>query len=269
MIPATIELPSSLETVVTRRFRFPPSLVFEMWTNPVHVPRWYGMSSHIMSDCQIDLRVGGRWRWAQRNLDGDEVAFSGSYLEIDRPNRLVFTEEFEAMPGSEYIVTMTFARTDDGTLLTTHMLYQSQEHRDGHLQSGMEEGTNAIYAQLDRVMDDETPPTALPDEVRAYIGAVRAEHRDLFDELHALALANVADVEVVYSYKMPAYVGANGRVSLSDGPKGVSISTRVPEPVAEFHARHPEFKVGKVSVLFPPGKPLPVDDVAALIRQAT
>ncbi|WP_051163370.1 SRPBCC family protein [Nocardia brevicatena] len=158
---ATLALPSDAETVVTRVFAFPPELVFEMWTDPVHVPRWYGMREFIMSDCRIDLRVGGRWRWAQRNFDGDEIAFSGVYREIDRPNRLVFTEEFEALPGSEYVVTITFApHGDGGTLLTTHMRYRSREHRDGHLQSGMEEGTNAIYAQLDELMAELSGPAA-------------------------------------------------------------------------------------------------------------
>ena len=150
---ATIVLPSDTETVVTRVFGYPPDLVFEMWTDPAHVPNWYGMRAYVMSDCQIELRVGGRWRWAQRTLDGDEIAFSGVYREIDPPHKLVFTEQFEALPNSEYLVTMTFApHGGSGTLLTTHMRYQSREHRDGHLQSGMEVGTNAIYAQMDEAM---------------------------------------------------------------------------------------------------------------------
>lgn len=156
---ATILLPSDTETIVQRVFDFPPELVFEVWTDPVHVPRWYGMRECIMSDCRIDLRVGGHWRWAQRNFDGYEIAFSGVYREIDRPNRLVFTEEYEALPGSEYLVTMTFAaHGDGGTFLTTHMQYSSREHRDGHLHSGMEAGTNAIYAQMDALMAELPDP---------------------------------------------------------------------------------------------------------------
>lgn len=158
---ATIELPSDTETVVRRAFAYPPELVFEMWTTPEHVRRWYGMREFIMSACEIDLRVGGRWRWAQTTYEGLEVAFSGEYREIVPPSRLVFTEEFEALPGSEYVVTMTFA--DDrcgGTLMTTHMQYQSREHRDGHLQSGMEEGTNTVYARLDEAMTELRPPQA-------------------------------------------------------------------------------------------------------------
>jgi len=156
---ATLVLPSDTETVVRRVFAFPPELVFEVWTDPRHVPRWYGMRDSIMSDCRIDLRVGGRWRWAQRNFHGEETAFSGVYLEIDRPNRLVFTEEYEALPGSEYLVTMTFApHGDGGTSLTTHMRYRSREHRDGHLHSGMEAGTNAVYFQMDALMAELPDP---------------------------------------------------------------------------------------------------------------
>jgi uncharacterized protein YndB with AHSA1/START domain len=117
-----------------------------------------------MSDCQIDLRVGGQWRWAQRDFEGREVAFAGVYREIDRPHLLAFTEQFEALPDSEYLVTMRFRVHGDGaTLLTTHMGYQTREHRDGHLQSGMEEGTNAVYAQLDEAMTAVTAGTDTGD----------------------------------------------------------------------------------------------------------
>jgi uncharacterized protein YdhG (YjbR/CyaY superfamily) len=109
----------------------------------------------------------------------------------------------------------------------------------------------------------------LPPEVAAYIEGVSAEHRQLFDSLHRLALASVPDVSVIYSYNMPAYVGPSGRVSISDGPHGVSLSTRVPAPIAAFHAKHAAFKVGKVSVLFPADTDLPDDDVAELMRSAT
>jgi uncharacterized protein YdhG (YjbR/CyaY superfamily) len=116
-------------------------------------------------------------------------------------------------------------------------------------------------------MTDNAPD--LPTEVVEYIESVAALHRPLFDRLHRLALANVSEVSVIYSYNMPAYVGTGGRVSLSDGPHGVSLSTRVPAPIAVFHDKHGNFKVGKVSVLFPADANLPEEDVAELIRSAT
>lgn len=109
----------------------------------------------------------------------------------------------------------------------------------------------------------------LPKQVSAYIDALPAEHRPLYDLLHELAINTIPDVMVVFSYSMPAYLGAKDRISLSDGPRGVSLSARVPEPIAAFHVKHPNFKVGKISVLFPPTEEVPVDDVAILIAEAT
>jgi uncharacterized protein YdhG (YjbR/CyaY superfamily) len=109
----------------------------------------------------------------------------------------------------------------------------------------------------------------LPKQVTDYIDAIPAQHRALFDTLHELAIATIPDVKIIFSYNMPAYVGARGRISLSNGPHGVSLSTRVPEPIAAFRAKHPNFKTGKVSALFPATAEVPADDVATLIAEAT
>jgi len=109
----------------------------------------------------------------------------------------------------------------------------------------------------------------LPPEVIAYLGGLPDSHRRVFELLHELALATISDVSVIYSYNMPAYLGPGGRISLSSGNKGVSIATRIPEPIAAFQARHPEFTTGKVTVLFPPDAEIPEDDIAELIRRAT
>lgn len=144
-----LELPSDRETVIRRMFDARPEQVFDAWTIPAQVRRWYGLAEFEMTVCEIDLRVGGRWRWVQEGPDGHEVAFSGVYRVIDRPHRLVFTEVFEAMPGTDFDVEMTFADVAGRTLLTTQMTYQTREHRDGHLQSGMEPGTRAVHERLD------------------------------------------------------------------------------------------------------------------------
>ena len=96
---ATLTTPSDTEILVTRVFNAPAPLVFEAWTKPEHVKNWYGLRSMKTTVCDIDLRVGGAWRWVQETEDGTEVAFSGVYKEIDPPSRLVYTEGFEAMPG--------------------------------------------------------------------------------------------------------------------------------------------------------------------------
>jgi uncharacterized protein YdhG (YjbR/CyaY superfamily) len=109
----------------------------------------------------------------------------------------------------------------------------------------------------------------LPNDVRDYIAGVPAEHRPIFDRLHRLIIDTLPDARVVISYKMPAYVVAGGRVSLSDGPRGVSLATTVADPITAFKAKHPRFKTGKVTVLFPPYADVPADDVQALVRAAT
>jgi uncharacterized protein YndB with AHSA1/START domain len=148
----TVDLPSDTETVVRRVFDGPARHVFDAWTTPEFVRQWYGYAGSSMTVCEIDLRPGGVWRWAQEMPDGMEIAFSGVYREVERPHRLAFSEVFEMMPGTDFEVTMTFEEHGDETLLTTHMRYQSQENRDGHLQSGMEEGTRHVYEQLDTVL---------------------------------------------------------------------------------------------------------------------
>lgn len=149
---ATISLPSERETVITRVFDAPRDLVFEAMTNPEHVKRWYGLRRNILTVCEIDLRPGGAWRFVQTSPDGQETAFSGIYREVDPPNRLVSTEEYEAMPGTGYLVTVTFEEQNGTTTVTSHLLYKSQEHRDGHLQSGMEWGLNETYQRLDELL---------------------------------------------------------------------------------------------------------------------
>jgi uncharacterized protein YndB with AHSA1/START domain len=148
----TVELPSDRETVVTRMFDGPARHVFDAWTKPEFVRAWYGLADFTMTVCDIDLRPGGRWRWVQETPDGTEIGFSGVYKIIDRPDRLEYSEVFEMMPGSDFQVAMTFVENGNTTTMTTRMVYQSKEHRDGHLQSGMEDGTVQTYLQLDAVL---------------------------------------------------------------------------------------------------------------------
>jgi uncharacterized protein YndB with AHSA1/START domain len=145
---ATITLPSDRELVIEREFDAPRRLVWKALTTPEHVRQWYGLRSMTMTDCQIDLRPGGRWRYAQSTPDGQEFAFSGEYREIVAPERIVSTEGWEAMPGHEYLSTLTLDEVDGRTKLRTHLLYQSQEDRDGHIQSGMEGGMNETFDRL-------------------------------------------------------------------------------------------------------------------------
>lgn len=143
-----LTFPSERELVMTRSFDAPRALLFAAMTQPEHVRQWYGRRADAMTVCEIDLRVGGRWRFAVRAEDGNEYAFSGEYREITPPERIVFSEEFEAMPGTGYVVTSTFSEEAGKTTLHNHILYQSQAHRDGHVGSGMETGASETYDRL-------------------------------------------------------------------------------------------------------------------------
>ncbi len=113
-----------------------------------------------------------------------------------------------------------------------------------------------------------TKPDIAPD-VHDYIAQIPANHRPLFDHLHDLILDTLPGARAIISYKMPAYVVDGGRVSLSNGPRGITLATTVPEPIAAFKTKHNQFKTGKVTVLFPPDADVPADDLCALVRAAT
>ncbi|MFN8440790.1 MAG: SRPBCC family protein [Caldilineaceae bacterium] len=152
MTKLTLSFPSELETVITRIFDVPRHLVFAAMTQPEHVRHWYGPAYLSMKSCEIDLRVGGKWRYVVQAPDGSEFAFSGIYQEITPPERIVSTELFEGMPGTDYLATLTLNEQDGKTTLTNHLLYQSQAHRDGHLHSGMEGGMRESFDRLDEVV---------------------------------------------------------------------------------------------------------------------
>lgn len=148
----TLTFPSARELVMTRVFHAPRRLVFDAWTKPEHVTQWYGLRNHKMIVCEIDLRVGGRWRYVMQAPDGSEYAFSGVYQEIIPPERLVSTECYEALPDHGYLVTATFREDDGKTTLTSHLLYKTQADRDGHVRSGMEGGMRETLARLDEYL---------------------------------------------------------------------------------------------------------------------
>ena len=144
-----VELKSDREVIITRAFAAPARLVWEAMSKPEYVSRWYGLKILDCAVCEIDHRVGGKWRFVLRAPDGSEHAFSGEYIEIIAPKRVVYTENYEPLgPGHEIVVTATFEESDGHTLLTSYLLYKSQSDRDGHLQSGMETGVNESHDRL-------------------------------------------------------------------------------------------------------------------------
>jgi len=139
------------ELVITRTFNAPRALVYEALTKAEHVQRWWGPRQYGPVTAVSDFRAGGRYRFAQGSPQG-EVAFSGEIRESS-PERIVYTEEFEAMPGQGALVTVTLEDRGGKTLLTMRSVYQTQEDRDAVIASGMEWGARLSYLQLDEVID--------------------------------------------------------------------------------------------------------------------
>lgn len=132
--------PAQPTIVMTRVFDAPRRLVFEAYTKPEHLKRWWGPRGYTLPVCDMDFRPGGAWRFVQRGPDGAEYGFRGVYREIVPPERLVYTFEFDGMPGHVSLETLTFDEHDGRTTLTTTALFDSIEDRDGMLKSGMEAG---------------------------------------------------------------------------------------------------------------------------------
>ncbi len=105
-----------------------------------------------MTSCEVDLRVGGHYRYVHRAPDGQEFGFSGKYLEIDRPHRLVCTSVFELFPQNEAVDTLTLEPMNGGTMITTHTRHSSIEARDGQLKGGMEAGMSVGYERLEELV---------------------------------------------------------------------------------------------------------------------
>jgi len=149
-----IETPSDREIVFTRELNAPRHLVFDTFTKPELVRRWLlGPDGWTMPVCEIDLRVGGSFRYVWRNQDGTEFGLRGEFREILAPERLVHTELFdEDWTGGETLVTSTLTEQNNRTTLTLRMVYSSQAARDGALRTGMTDGMAVGYDRLDELL---------------------------------------------------------------------------------------------------------------------
>jgi uncharacterized protein YndB with AHSA1/START domain len=152
MNTGTLEVttPSDREIVMTRHFNAPWTLVFDCFTKPELLQRWgLGPRPWTLTFCEIDLRVGGSWRFVMSRGDGPEMTMHGVYREIVPPERIVQTELFEpSWYEGEAINTTTFVEQDGKTKMTITVLYNSKETRDAVLKTGMAHGASASYDRL-------------------------------------------------------------------------------------------------------------------------
>lgn len=148
---AVVTLPVDTQIQITRFFDAPRDLVYKAWTTPEMVKRWWAGDQGEVVSADIDLRVGGAWRYVMIANAGWEVAFHGEYLEIVPGERVVSTEVFEGMPDAQATSTTTMTGHDGGTTVTILVQHTSREHRDAHVNSGMETGLQSSWAMLEQV----------------------------------------------------------------------------------------------------------------------
>jgi uncharacterized protein YndB with AHSA1/START domain len=148
---AKVTLPADDRILITREFDAPKHLVYRAWTTPELVRRWWSGQRGEMTVAEIDLRVGGRWRYVMVAEGGFEVAFHGEYRELVPDERIVSTEVYDGMPDAEALNTLTFSEVDGRTTLEILVQHKSKEQRDGHINSGMEGGMQESMDLLEQV----------------------------------------------------------------------------------------------------------------------
>ena len=147
-----VTTPSEREIVMTRIFDAPRNLVFDAFTKPELLKRWFGPRGWSLVVCEVDFRVGGGWRFVLSGPDGRQMGMRGVYREIVVPERTVHMESFDDFPG-ESQVTSVLTERDGRTTLTATVLYESRQVRDAVIQSGMEHGAAESYDKLAELLE--------------------------------------------------------------------------------------------------------------------
>lgn len=147
-----VALPTTQQIVLTRVFNAPRELVFDAFTKPDLLKRWFGPRGWSLVVCEIDFRVGGGYRFVLRSPEGNQMGMRGTYCEIDAPFRSVHRESFDDIPGESEVVTV-FTEREGNTVLTANITYASQEIRDAVIRSGMEHGAAEAYDRLAELLE--------------------------------------------------------------------------------------------------------------------
>ena len=154
---ARVTLPSDTQILIEREFDAPARMVYKAWTTPELVKRWWHANRGVATIADIDLRVGGKWRWVMIANGGFEVAFSGVYQEIVPNERLVFTEMYEAVPGPGALNTLTLTEENGRTKLRILVQHANKHNRDMHVNSGMEGGLQDALDLLEELASGSPP----------------------------------------------------------------------------------------------------------------
>lgn len=148
---AVVTLPTDTQILITREFDAPKHLVYKAWTTPDLIKRWWSGDRGEVTIADVDLRVGGTWRYVMTAKAGFEVAFHGEYREIVLNERIVSTEVFEAMPEGEALNVVTFTEVEGRTTLKLLMQLATKAERDMVINSGMESGMQEQMDHLEQI----------------------------------------------------------------------------------------------------------------------
>jgi uncharacterized protein YndB with AHSA1/START domain len=153
-IPLKVTTPSEREIALTRTFDAPRDMVWDAWTRPELLQRWLGVQNGwTFPVCEIDLRVGGAYRYVWRGPTGESMGMGGVFREINAPRRLVSSEKFDdPWYEGEGVGTVTFEEKDGRTTVTMLLRYESKDIRDGVLRSPMDQGVERSYQKLDALL---------------------------------------------------------------------------------------------------------------------
>jgi len=250
------------EVTITRVFDAPRELVWKVANDPDLIPRWWGPGRLTTTVDKMEVRPGGVWRYVQRASDGSEYAFNGVYREVVPPERLVYTFEFEGMPGHVALQTVTFEEHEGKTKLTQKVLFRTVEDLEGMVSSGMEEGSVETMDRFAQLLEDvPRGAAAVAAAVAATPGATGREitMSRVFDAPRELVFRAWTDPELVAQWwgpdgftntidEMDVRPGGTWRFVMH-GPDGVDYPNRIvydevlsPERIVYTHLSGPRFQ---------------------------
>jgi uncharacterized protein YndB with AHSA1/START domain len=144
--------PGKHDIIMTRDFDAPRELVFKTFTDPSLVSQWWGQRNSTTIVHKMEVKMGGIWRYVQRDADGNEFGFRGVYHQISAPERLVYTIEFEGMPGHIGLETVSFEDLNGKTRVIDLAVFQTVADRDGMVASGMEGGASETWDRFEELL---------------------------------------------------------------------------------------------------------------------
>jgi len=148
---AVVTLPTDTQILITREFDAPRHLVYRVWTTPELIKRWWGGERGDVTSAEVDLQVGGKWRYVMVAHGGFEVAFHGEYIEIVPNEKIVSTEVYEGAPDAAAVSTFTLTEVAGRTTMTLLVEHNDKANRDAHINSGMEVGMQESMDKLEHL----------------------------------------------------------------------------------------------------------------------